>query len=341
MGEQTGSATGKLLLFGEHAAVYGHPALGISLPWRLELKIGPFSEMGRAETSRVETGRGESRRGVDALPPLPEQLAAMLGTPRLHGLVEIRSQIPVALGFGSSAALCVAAERALAGAAQRHTAAAAWRGAHERERVFHGTPSGADTGLAAVAGTGYLTWESGGGLPRHEPVPAAELHLVVAAVPRRGDTRAHVAAVAQRMRAGDTATRYALRRLGQFSTEARALLRDPGPSANELGAMADRAQRMLAELGLGDSAQERLLHAGRTAGASGGKLSGAGGGGACFLVCRDGRTAARVLAAVGEHAAVAAHVVLSAGSTRQQAPDPRAWAVGRWLHVPRTASHAG
>ena len=327
--ERTGQATGKLLLFGEHAAVYGHPALGISLPWRLELKISPVPE----------TRRAESRRGNAAPPPLPEQLTAMLGTPGMHGLVEIRSQIPSGLGFGSSAALCVAAERALAGAVQP-LADAAWRGAHERERVFHGTPSGADTGLAAVPGIGFLTWAGGRGLPRYEAVPAAELHLVVAAVPRRGDTRAHVAAVAQRMRAGDTATRDALRRLGQCSTEARALLLEPGPSANDLGAVADRAHRMLAELGLGDPAQERLLRAGRIAGASGGKLSGAGGGGACFLVCPDAHTAARVLAAIGGQAAVSAHVVLAAGATRQQAPDAPAWAVGRWLLAPRPAPRA-
>ena len=316
--------------------MYGYPALGISLPWRLELKISPYSEMGRAGTGLDETGRGG-----DAHPPLPEQLAAMFGTPRLHGLVEVRSQIPVGLGFGSSAALCVAAERALAGSVQPQTAAAAWRGAHERERVFHGTPSGADTGLAAVAGTGYLTWESGRGLPRHEPVPAAELHLVVAAVPRRGDTRAHVAAVAQRMRAGDTATRGVLRRLGQCSTEARALLLDPGAAANDLGAVANRAQRLLAELGLDDPAQDRLLHAGRTAGASGGKLSGAGGGGACFLVCRDARTAARVLAAVGEHAAVAAHVVLCAGSTRQHTLSVMARALRLQVHGRTVAPASG
>ena len=330
--ERTGHATGKLLLFGEHAAVYGHPALGISLPWRLELKISAVAE----------TGRADSRHGSATPPPLPEQLRAILGTPGMHAVVEIRSQIPSALGFGSSAALCVAAERALAGAVAPHrSAAAAWRGAHERERVFHGTPSGADTGLAALAGAGYLTWASSGALPRYHPLPAAELHLVVAAVPRSGNTRAHIAAVAQRMRAGDTATRDTLRRLGRCSTEARALLLEPGPSANDLGVVADRAQWMLAELGLGDRTQERLLHAGRAAGASGGKLSGAGGGGACFLVCRDARIAARVLAAIGEQAAVAAHVVLGAGATRQQAPGRRSWAVGRWLHVPRTASHAG
>ena len=128
-----------MLLFGEHAAVYGHPALGVSLPWTLELKIIPVADAGHAG----------SRRATEPLPALPEQVAAMLAVPHLHAVVEIRSQIPIGLGFGSSAALCVAAERALTSAAvPPPSAATAWRGAHERERVFHGTPSGADTGLA-------------------------------------------------------------------------------------------------------------------------------------------------------------------------------------------------
>ena len=320
-----GRATGKLLLFGEHAAVYGHPALGISLPWTLELKIIPLAENGHAG----------SLRAIETLPSLPSPVVAMLAVPHLHAVVEVRSQIPIGLGFGSSAALCVAAERALTSAAVLPlSAVAVWRGAHERERVFHGTPSGADTGLAAYPGIGFLTWErGGGGLPRYEPVPAAEVHLVVAAVPRRGDTRAHVAAVAQRVHAGDTATRETLRRLGQCSKEAKALLLKPGPPAKALGTVADRAQRLLAELGLVDPAQERLLRDGRTAGASGGKLSGAGGGGACFLVCRDAPTAVRVLAAISARAAESAHVVLSTGSTRQQAPQSRSCAVNRWLHT--------
>ena len=326
MTELTGRATGKLLMFGEHAAVYGHPALGISLPWCLELRISPVADT-------VRTG---SRRPPGSLPAVPEPLAAMLGAPNLHAVVEVRSQIPVGLGFGSSAALCVAAERALTWTAAP-LPAATWRGAHERERVFHGTPSGADTGLATFPGTGFLTWKEGARLPSHEPVPAAALHLVVAAVPRRGDTRGHVAAVARRMHAGDTATGQALRRLGWCSGKARELMLGPEPRAAALGSVADHAQHLLAELGLGDPAQDRLLQAGRSAGASGGKLSGAGGGGACFLVCCDAATAARVLSAVGEQAAVSAHIVVADRVTRQQAPGSRAWAVDRWLHAPRTA----
>lgn len=328
--ELNGRATGKLLLFGEHAAVYGHPALGISLPWTLELKILPVAEVRPAG----------SRRAIEPIPSLPGPFATMLSAPHLHAVVEVRSQVPIGLGFGSSAALCVAAERALTGASPSpsRSVAAVWRGAHEREKVFHGTPSGADTGLAARPGIGFLTWERGGGLPCYEPVPAAELHFVVAAVPRGSDTRAQVAAVAQRVRSGDSATRETLRRLGRYSADARGLLLEPGPPAARLGAVADHAQRLLAALGLSDPAQDRLLRDGRAAGASGGKLSGAGGGGALFLVCRDAATAARVLAAIGEQAAESAHVVFAAGSTRQRTPEPRQYTVGRWLHVPRQPS---
>ena len=182
---------------------------------------------------------------------------------------------------------------------------------------------------------GFLSWPkpagAGGGLPRYESLPAAELHLVVAAVPRRGDTRTQVAAVAERMRAGDAATQRALRRLGDHSREARELMIQP-QSSSALGAVAAAAHGALASLGLADPAQDRLLQAGRRAGACGGKLSGAGGGGACFLVCPDAATAARVLAAVQGQAAVASHLVVAGNATRQAHPQPPEPTLGRWLH---------
>ena len=250
-------------------------------------------------------------------------------------VVEISSQIPAGLGFGSSAALCVAAERALATAPpSADQPATVWRGAHEREKVFHGTPSGADTGLAAHQGVGFLSWpdQPRGALPHYEPVPAAQLHLVVAAVPRRGDTKTQVARVAARLHAGDAATRAALLRLGDCSREARELVLQPQVPAAALGAVADTAHRFLSGLGLADPAQDRLLHAGRRAGACGGKLSGAGCGGACFLVCPDAATATRVLDAVRPLALVAVHVAASGTNPRLAGGTPPPATAGRWLH---------
>ena len=320
MADLIGSARGKLLLFGEHAAVYGEPALGISLPWTAALRITPLS--------------ADQCPSYEWLPPLPAALAAMLAEPPHAAEIEVRSHIAIGLGFGSSAALCVAAERALAGARRAEPPASAiWRGAHEREKVFHGTPSGADTGLAAHPGVGFLSCTGGeGGLPRYESLPTSELHLVVGAVARRGDTRAQVAAVARRLRAGDGTAKDALRRLGRCSREARSLLLQPRMPATALGALADAAHRLLSGLGLADPRQDRLLQAGRAAGACGGKLSGAGCGGACYLVCGDAASATRVLEAIRNQATVAGHVVAAGGTTRMASLESRPATVSRWLY---------
>ena len=100
--------------------------------------------------------------------------------------VRIDSDVARGVGFGSSAALC----GALARAALAHAGAAAeqddraWSLAHDAERLFHGTPSGIDTGLALMNGM-HAFLPRAPRLPVREPFLTAPVHLVVAAVPRR------------------------------------------------------------------------------------------------------------------------------------------------------------
>jgi mevalonate kinase len=284
-----GTGHGKLLLFGEHAAVHGHPAVGLSLSattvaelvlserpgWRLPGQSGEKAELLYRMLGRLhELARGEPGGGK----------------------VRFTSAIPPGLGFGSSAALCASVAAALG--AGRASTAELWAWAHEAERLFHGTPSGIDTGLALLDGL-YLFQPSPTGLPSARRLPGLALDLVVGAVPRKGDTGTLVRALRERVAGGDSRTVEALRELGEMARRAAELLDGSGQRERrlaEMGELAGAAQARLAGQGLSTAELDGLLREGLSCGALGGKLSGAGGGGAFFLICPGADSAGRIAA---------------------------------------------
>ena len=126
------------------------------------------------------------------------------------------------------------------------------------------------------------------GLPRVRRIVSPPLYFVVGAVPRQKDTRVLVSEVTERVRRGEVHVVEALAHLGRLSRLAIRVLVSRDPAAVlQIGRIAEEAQAVLASLGLSSDDLEELLQAGRDAGAEGGKLSGAGGGGAFFLMARD------------------------------------------------------
>jgi mevalonate kinase len=108
--------------------------------------------------------------------------------------------------------------------------------------------------------------------------------------------------VRQRREAAPTATTAILERLGALSERAIQVLAGTPTgttsSDRELGVLAQEAHTYLDELGVATPELNTIIAHGTQAGARGGKLSGAGGGGAFYLVCSTEDEAAAVARAI-------------------------------------------
>jgi len=278
-----GRGHGKILLFGEHAAVYGYPAIGLQISQYLEVSLTPFGGSRWELPDLDERSMGLIAGAIDALPEI-------VGRDVPPYVMTITGDLPVSVGLGSSAAFSAALLRA---ADPDHLAVAPvdelWKAAHALERVFHGTPSGIDTGLSLHPGSSLLS-------PRPPAIPSARAvtlpagWLVIGAVPRTGSTAGLVQGIRRRHETDPSGIERLMRTLGSISERAGGLAGGDMTDAaalSQLGELADRAQGILAGLDLSTPAVDAALDLLRANGALGCKLSGAGGGGAFFGVFRD------------------------------------------------------
>ena len=273
-----GRGYGKLLLFGEHAAVYGYPALGMQVPRFLDLHLTPTN------------GRGWELQGMDSrsFGLITNAIAAVpgiLGRKIPPHSLTISGNLPMSVGLGSSAAFCTALLRAtdperLAKASMPEL----WKAAHELEHVFHGTPSGIDTGFSLLERPALL-YPNPTGIPSVSSVNLPKGWLVVGAMPRTGSTAALIAGIKDRRNRDMAGTESLLERLGSISEEAGRLT---GASRiGELGTLACHAHDILSDLSLSTPTMDAALELLHENGSAGAKMSGAGGGGAFFGVFED------------------------------------------------------
>ena len=111
------TSSGKIILLGEHAVVYGQPAMAV--PFRALQATATVAASEGAPVWIEAPDLGRRYRLDVASPGDPLALAVRNAAQRLrlplHGLViTVRSTLPVASGLGSGAAVCTALVRALA-----------------------------------------------------------------------------------------------------------------------------------------------------------------------------------------------------------------------------------
>jgi len=287
-----GRAGGKVILLGEHAVVYGRPALAAGL--RLGLTVELVAASGPARLESDATPAGDARP-LEVL----RRTAAAVGLPADGFVARVRSELPAGAGLGSSAALAVALLRALATAAGRPLGRGdELRLGRELEAVFHGTPSGIDPAAAAL---GRCFTFVRGEPPVVTPLrPAAPLPLVIGLSGRPRSTGTAVLALRARWEADRARHEALFDRIGTV-VEAGARALAAGDLA-ALGRAMDENQALLAEAGVSAPEVERLVAAARRAGAAGAKLTGGGAGGAVIALGPDPARIAAALEAAGARA---------------------------------------
>lgn len=246
------SAPGKIILIGEHAVVYGHRAIAAAVDLATTVTLSRTSGPTYVEDAPFEDER------------LDRALATVL--PKDGLAVSIVSTLPVGCGLGSSAALAVATVRALARMEGREASLGECieRG-FAMERVFHGNPSGVDHTVSASGGA--LIYRRGA--PAETLTVARPLRLVIANTGTAGSTAEMVERVRERN------PTELLMRVGALveMTAARIARGEP------IGEFLCEAHRMMRLMGVSTPRLDDLVRAMESAGSTGAKLAGAGGGG--------------------------------------------------------------
>lgn len=269
-------AHGKLILLGEHAAVYGTPALAspCGLVLRAQLQEHP---------RLVVPGLGVDCRWDDPRDTvaIPVRIMQAFGVTDLPGIQIDGSLLPgVGLGYSAAYSLVICRLLAQEGFLPHDKVMDA---AAAMENRFHGGASGID--LATAAASGPLRFQKRSDGLTIEPIMArGNWHFVVAVFPVEQTTRDLVAMVRSRYDSEPEAATF-VRHLGELADQGMAAM--VAGKQRLFGTIMNRVQVLLAWLGVSNTSLDQAVLAACGAGALGAKLSGAGGGGALLALVDD------------------------------------------------------
>jgi len=291
------SAPGKLMLFGEHSVVFGHPCIVTAVDRRLSITVEENGEevfildapdLGlRAYSKRIcDLGNKDLPKEVSFietcyklfLEKYPQQKT-------IH--VYSKNEFKSSYGLGSSSASTVAFAKALSEFYEvPMNNDQLFDLAYQTVLEVQGVASGFDIAAAIWGGTSYYITPHGK-LSKHktvEPIKIKNLPLLVAYTGIKADTATLIRMV-QNLHSENKGT------VNHIFTDITLLVEQAKKTLQQqdwphLGLLMDENQALLRKLQISSIELENLIAAGKSAGAMGAKLSGAGGGD-CMLALVD------------------------------------------------------
>ena len=289
----SGQGHGKLILLGEHAVVWGCPAIAASLGAGASAMIRGESTNSRGEIRVFEQDRPETplfttAPDPDGVAPIERAMSVLMGhfpidTPLD---IDVTLAIPPGAGLGSSAALAVAIAHALDDFAsdgtrdKAATASSVEDAVAASEAIFHGNASGIDQ--AAAMGRGLFRFERGDGGATITPLDLPGFDVLVCQAAPGASTAKMVSGVGSRRLRNPTSVGLLGEAIEQLVEDAIDAI--GAKDLERLGELCDINHGILSSFGVSTRAIDVACHIAREAGAYGAKLTGAGGGGCVFAV---------------------------------------------------------
>ena len=272
------SAPGKIILFGEHAVVYGRPALAVPVTQvHADVEISDSSRAG----IWIDAPDVNLHAELNTLPsdhPLASVIHNFLFLSRTSPFpnlsIKISSTIPVASGLGSGAAVTVALVRALSSSLfhpmnndEVNTFA------YEIEKLHHGTPSGIDNTVITSARPVYFV--------KGQPIETFRVGhpftIVIGDTGISAPTKESVGDVRKLWEADKAAWEKVFDEVGEIANTARISIENG--IWELLGDLMNANHQLLKKMTVSSPELDRLVEDARKAGALGAKMSGGGRGG--------------------------------------------------------------
>ncbi|MGJ3237886.1 MAG: mevalonate kinase [Anaerolineae bacterium] len=292
------SASAKVILFGEHSVVYGQPAIAVPLlGLRAYAEIveeqTPFRIVARDLNDRVITFDGD-----DPLAQVARLTLEAVGIPAPPIALAVRSDIPIASGLGSGAAISAAIIRALLAYLERELPQEMINQiVYDVEKIHHGTPSGIDNTVIVYEQAVYFV--------REQPIEMIDVEksfrLIVADTGQTALTKYAVGDVRRLYEDETERTILLIEKIGAVVREARQMMQRGDIS--RLGVLMTENHHLLQALTVSSSELDQLVMAALDAGARGAKLSGGGRGGNMIALVDD-QTYTPVITALKQAGAV-------------------------------------